>query len=215
MVGSGIVDQRQPMSGAQRHPARLHSGRTPAVFLDRDGTLNVEQNYLHQIGDWKWIEGAQEAIRRFNQAGFKVVVVSNQAGIARGMFGADDVEKLHAFVSTELQAIGAWIDAFYYCPHHPEFGNDRTCSCRKPAPGMLFRAADDLVIDLSRSWMIGDKLTDVEAGRAADLSTILVRTGYGHSEAALSEPGQIIADNLLAACQYILGRVGKSSICNN
>lgn len=181
---------------------------TPAVFLDRDGTINVEKNYVHRIEDWEWIEGAQESILRLNQAGFKVVVVSNQAGIARKIYSPADVGRLHAFVSAELQKIGATIDAFYYCPHHPEYGDERACYCRKPSPGMLLRAADDLMIDLSRSWMIGDKLIDVEAGRATNVATILVRTGHGRNEEVLSAPSQIVLDNLLSASQEILKRFG-------
>jgi len=184
----------------------------PAVFVDRDGTLNVEKNYLHRFEDWEWLPGAVEAIKAFNKAGFLVIVISNQAGVARGMYSEADLNLLHVRVDDELRELGARIDAYYYCPHHPEFGEECICDCRKPAPGMLLRAVDDLAIDLSRSWMVGDKLTDVEAGHAANLNTILVRTGYGDNEALLSEPGQIIVDNLLAACQYILSRVVKTSI---
>lgn len=185
----------------------------PAVFVDRDGTLNVEKTYLYRFEDWEWIPGAVEAIKAFNEAGFLVIVISNQAGVARGMYSEADINLLHVRVDDELRRLGARIDAYYYCPHHPEFTEERTCNCRKPAPGLLFRAADELVIDLSRSWMIGDKLIDVEAGQAANLPTILVRTGYGKTEVDLSEPGQIIADDLLAACQYILSRAGPTSSC--
>ena len=160
------------MTGGQHDPTRIDSGRTPAVFLDRDGTINVEKNYLHQIGDWEWIDGAKEAICRFNEAGFKVVVVSNQAGIARGMFVPADVEKLHAFVGAELQTTGAWIDAFYYCPHHPE-GTIKPlavrCRCRKPAPGMLEQAAREWRIDTGASFLIGDKDDDMAAAAAFNI----------------------------------------------
>jgi D-glycero-D-manno-heptose 1,7-bisphosphate phosphatase len=186
----------------------------PAVFIDRDGTLNVDKNYLRLFEDWEWIPGAVEAIKAFNGAGFLVIVISNQAGVARGMYSEADINLLHVRVDDELRRLGARIDAYYYCPHHPEIGEERACDCRKPAPGMLLRAADDLAIDLSRSWMIGDKLTDVDAGHAANVATILVRTGYGDNEAVLSRPGQIIADNLLVACQYILSHAGKTSLCS-
>lgn len=179
----------------------------PAVFLDRDGTINVEKEYLHRIEDWEWLDGVPEAILRFNQAGLKVVVVSNQAGIARGMYRSTDVDILHAYVSAELQKIGATIDAFYYCPHHSEYGKERDCSCRKPAPGMLLRAADELNIDLLHSWMIGDKLIDVQAGKAATVTSILVRTGYGAAMEANAEPGQIVADDLRSACRYIFSQI--------
>ena len=174
------------------------------MFLDRDGTINVEKGYLHRIDDWEWVAGAPEAIMHFNQAGFKVVIVSNQAGIARGMYRAEDVDKLHSFVSDELHKIGASIDAFYYCPHHPKHGEELYCTCRKPAPGLLQRAAQDLSIDLSKSWMIGDKLIDIEAGQAVNAATILVLTGYGAKAAICADPSQLIVENLLSACQYIL-----------
>lgn len=197
------------MTMASTHQTAKPSQRAPAVFLDRDGTINVEKEYLHRIEDWEWIAGAPEAIRQFNQAGFKVVVVSNQAGIARGMYSPADVNNLHAFVSRDLQKSGATIDAFYYCPHHPEYGEERSCSCRKPAPGLLLRAAADMSIDLSRSWMIGDKLIDVEAGHAANVATILVLTGHGAREIARLNHGQIVADNLLLACRHILLSLGS------
>lgn len=187
----------------------------PAVFIDRDGTLNVDKNYLHRFEDWEWIPGAVEAIKAFNEAGFLVIVISNQAGVAQGMYSEADINLLHAHVDDELRRLDARIDAYYYCPHHPEFGEERACDCRKPAPGMLLRAADDLAIDLSRSWMIGDKLIDVEAGHAANVATILVRTGYGDNEAVLSGPGQVIVDNLLVACQYVLSDAGRASVCSS
>lgn len=176
------------------------------MFLDRDGTINVEKNYLYRIEDWEWIDGAPEAIRQFNQSGFKVVVVSNQAGIARGMYGRADVDNLHAFVSAGLRKIGATIDAFYYCPHHPECGEARTCSCRKPSPGMFLRAAEELNIDLSRSWMIGDRLVDVQAAKAANVASILVRTGYGATDVRLSAHDQLVADDIASAGQVILSK---------
>jgi D-glycero-D-manno-heptose 1,7-bisphosphate phosphatase len=177
---------------------------TPAIFLDRDGTINVEKKYLYRIEDWEWVPRAPEAIRQLNQAGFKVVVVSNQAGIARGMYNHADVDNLHLYVSSELKKIGARIDAFYYCPHHPKYSAEHDCYCRKPSPGLLIRAADELAIDLSRSWIIGDKLIDMEAGQAMGLNSILVLTGYGDQEKSLATHGQIIAENLPLACQYIL-----------
>lgn len=110
-------------------------------------------------------------------AGFIVVVVSNQVGIARDMYLPGDVDELHAHVQKDLQRGGTLIHAFYYCPHHPDF--DASCSCRKPAPGMLMQSAQDLNIDLAASWMIGDKAIDVQAGLAAGVKSLLVETGYG------------------------------------
>lgn len=162
----------------------LHTPRaehpTPAVFLDRDGTINVEKNYLHSMQDWEWIPGAQDAIKLLRDAGYLVVVVSNQAGIARGYYTSEDVVALHLYVQKELLELGAGVDAYYWCPHHPDFGSG--CNCRKPAPGMLLQAAQDLNIDLAASWMVGDKAIDMQAGLAAGVSSLLVQTGYGAKE---------------------------------
>lgn len=150
-----------------------------AVFLDRDGTLNEEHGYVHRVEQWSWIPGAIDAIRLLNDNGYVVVVVSNQAGIARGYYGHDDVVRLHAQVDRWLQAEGARIDAWYWCPHHPEFG--APCACRKPAPGLLLQAAREHGLDLGRSFLVGDKLSDLDAAVAAGVRPILVATGYGHT----------------------------------
>jgi len=167
----------------------------PCVFLDRDGTINVDKNYLYKPEDWEWIAGAKEAILRANQAGFLVVVVSNQSGIARGLYTAKDVELLHQFVHHELQQIGAHIDAFYFCPHGPDDG----CDCRKPSPKMLQHAAQQLNIDLQHSYMIGDKVIDVQAGINAGVKSILVRTGQGAEEAKKVKTETVIVEDLDAA----------------
>jgi len=173
----------------------------PAIFLDRDGTINVEKTYLYRIEDWEWIPGAKEAIRKFKQSGYRVVVVSNQAGIARGMYEPSDVDLLHAFVQQELACIGTAIDAFYYCPHHPDFSGN--CSCRKPAPGMLTQAALDLNLDFARSWMVGDKLIDVQAGHAAGVQSVMVRTGYGISEQKHLNRETRVFDSVLDVAEFI------------
>ncbi len=178
----------------------------PAVFLDRDGTLNVEVNYLHRIADLELIPGAADAIRRLNQAGYLVVVVTNQAGIARGFFDVEAVTVLHAHLAAVLASDGARVDAFYFCPHHPEFTG--TCACRKPEPGMLLQAAAEHGIELSRSWLIGDTAGDLGAGVAAGCRTVLVRTGYGsRMEAQLAEASrqpEAVVDDIGAAVRYIL-----------
>lgn len=180
--------------------------RRPAVFLDRDGTLNVEVNYLHRITDLELIPGAAQAIRRLNGAGYLVVVVTNQAGIARGFFDAAAVHQLHAHLAAVLASHGARVDAFYFCPHHPEF--TAACACRKPEPGMLLRAADEHAIDLSRSWLVGDTIGDLGAGDAAGCRTVLVRTGYGARTAAQLTPGipapEAVVADIGAAVEYIL-----------
>lgn len=178
-----------------------------AVFLDRDGTINEEKEYLYRIEDFMFVPGAPEAIRLLNEAGFVVVVVTNQSGVARGYYTEEDVEALHRHIDRELARHGAHVDAWLYCPHHPS-GNGRyalACSCRKPLPGMLREAARGLGIDLGRSLMIGDKLIDIESGRAAGCRSILVRSGYGAGEEALV-PGDVeVHGDLLGAVRALLG----------
>src|SRR6266704_6087256 len=143
-----------------------------AVFLDRDGTINIEKEYLYQIAEFEFIPGAEEAIRLLNQAGILVVVVTNQSGVARGFYTEDDVENLHRHIAHELELFGAHINAWLYCPHHPAGKGSYAlpCMCRKPLPGMLNAAAARYGIDLENSTMIGDKLADIEAGDAAGCS---------------------------------------------
>jgi D-glycero-D-manno-heptose 1,7-bisphosphate phosphatase len=143
----------------------------PAVFLDRDGTINEEVGYLDRIEKLRLLPGAAAAIRRINQSGMKTVVVTNQSGIARGLFDEAFVALVHAHLQEMLRAEGALIDAFYFCPHHPTGGRGaylKICGCRKPAPGMLLLAAEELRIDPTRSYMIGDTLKDIEAGPRSD-----------------------------------------------
>ena len=158
-----------------------------AVFLDRDGTINEEAGYLDRMEKLRLLPGAAGAIRRINESGLMAVVVTNQSGIARGLFDEAFVAQVHARLREMLRAEGALIDAFYFCPHHPTEGRGaylRTCDCRKPAPGMLFLAAEELRIDLNRSYMVGDTLKDIEAGAGVGARGVLVRTGYGEESAA-------------------------------
>lgn len=134
-----------------------------AIFLDRDGTINFDPGYLHRIEDWRWLPGAIQGLQAFQQAGFLLVVATNQSGIGRGYYNQSQLKKLENWVNAQLQPYGCPIDAWYHCPHLPESG----CQCRKPAPGMILEAARQLDIDLSLSWMLGDKISDVEAGLAA------------------------------------------------
>lgn len=176
----------------------------PAIFIDRDGTLNVEKNYLHKWADWEWIPGAVDAIKRFNAAGYLVIVTSNQAGIARGMYVEADLLELHQRVDEDLTQHGGRIDAFYYCPHHPEHGAVRDCECRKPEPGMLLEATREHDVDLTHSFMIGDKISDVEAGLNAGVTPILVLTGYGEKDRTEVPPATFIARDIGAAADWIL-----------
>lgn len=184
------------------------ASRRRAVFLDRDGTINVEKDYLYRVEDFEFIPGVPEAIRRLNDAGFLVVVVSNQSGVARGYFGVQEVEQLHRHMLTELALRGARIDGIYYCPHHPTQGTGeflRECGCRKGSPGMLLDAARDLGIDLSASFMVGDKRADIEAGCAAGCRSLLVLTGHGVGQYAEPQDAPVaVFDDLPDAVCHIL-----------
>jgi D-glycero-D-manno-heptose 1,7-bisphosphate phosphatase len=163
----------------------LSRPKRAAVFLDRDGTINEEKEYLYLAEDFTFIPGAVEAIKALKKAGFLVIVVTNQSGVARGYYTERDVHILHEHIQDELARYETRIDAFYICPHHPTegLGNHRkSCNCRKGAPGMLLQAAADYQIDLSKSYIVGDKLADVEAGSRAGCTPILVLTGYGSIE---------------------------------
>ena len=154
----------------------------PAIFLDRDGVIIEDVNYLASPTQVRLIAGSADAIAELNRAGWPVVVVTNQSGVARGMFTLEGVHAVHRHLSDQLAGYGAKIEAYYFCPHYPtaEVPAYRTeCSCRKPKPGMLRQAAAELGLDLARSWMIGDRESDLAAGAAAGASTILVRTGHG------------------------------------
>lgn len=190
----------------------MSDGGRAAVFLDRDGTINVEKEYLHRPEEFEFVPGAPEAIRLLKEAGFLVVVVTNQSGVARGYYDEAAVHRLHRFVDRELAAAGTAIDAYYLCPHHPSHGIGpyRTeCACRKPLPGMLLAAAGDLGIDLGRSWIVGDKGADVAAGLAAGCRPLLVRTGYGTAEEDLVPPGVPVCADLLTAAREILAATGN------
>ena len=163
----------------------------PALFLDRDGVLIEEVEYLARPEQVRLIPGAAAAIRKVNDAGWRVVVVSNQSGVARGLFPESLLPEIHRVIADRLLAeAGARVDRFYYCPHHPTEGQGGyriDCDCRKPKPGMLLKAAAELGIDLARSWMVGDRATDLQAGAAAGCRTILVQTGYGRAT-GIAEP---------------------------
>jgi D-glycero-D-manno-heptose 1,7-bisphosphate phosphatase len=181
-----------------------------AVFLDRDGTINEEKDYLHRVEDFEFIPGAPEAIRRLKEAGFLVIVVTNQSGVARGYYTLEEVATLHRHMQRELETVGAAVDAIYVCPHHPVEGIGeyrRECDCRKGRPGMLLRAAQEHGIDLSRSYMIGDKIADVEVGEAAGCLPLMVLTGYGKTESAKISPDRVLRfADLAEATDFILAR---------
>ena len=180
--------------------------RFRAVFLDRDGTLNTEIEYLHRVEDFHWIQGAVDAIRRLNEAGLLVLVATNQAGVARGYFSESDVQRLHAHMQQELQRQGAHIDAFYYCPFHPEGSVPeyrRPSKCRKPDTGMLEQGIAEWRLDPELCILVGDKNIDIEAGQRMGMRTILVETGYGRTEKA-SSTAHHTAPDLSSAVDLIL-----------
>ena len=155
-----------------------------AVFLDRDGTLIEEIGYLDRLDRVAFFPFSVDAVRLLNRAGFMVVVVTNQACIGRAFFDETFVEETHSSLSKRLAAGGAAIDAFYFCPHHPEAtrpGYKQACDCRKPQPGLLKRAAHNHDIDLAASFVVGDRGHDIAAGVAVGARGVLVRTGYGAS----------------------------------
>ena len=156
--------------------------RQAAVFLDRDGTINEEVGYLARLDKLCLVSGAAEAIRLINNSGMKAIVVTNQSGVARGIFDEAFVDEVHARLRKMLEDEGACLDGFYVCPHHPTEGRGRylrSCDCRKPAPGLLLRATEELFLAPERSYMIGDTLKDIEAAARIGTRGILVRTGHG------------------------------------
>lgn len=184
-----------------------------AVFLDRDGTINVDVGYPRRWDDIRIYPYAFEAVRSLKEAGFLIVVVTNQSGIGRGLLSEADLAEIHRRMAAEFARRGVPLDAFYYCPHYAAsdvaaYGID--CACRKPAPGLGLRAAADLDIDLGRSYMVGDKAEDVLFGTGLGATSILVRTGYGPSVeprlAALGASPAYVADDLAAAAAWIAAR---------
>jgi D-glycero-D-manno-heptose 1,7-bisphosphate phosphatase len=189
---------------------QLEGGRRPAVFLDRDGVLNEERHYVGRIADFHWLPGAVAALRRLQQHGFALVVVTNQAGIAKGRFTAADYAALTEHIQRELLASGVVLDGIYHCPHHPDSKLPDLaveCRCRKPAPGMLLQAAQDLSLDLQASALVGDKISDTQAGRAAGLAlTVLVESGHTLPSDALAHADRRCRDLAEAAellCQLL------------
>ena len=179
-----------------------------AVFLDRDGTINVEKDYLIDPAEFEFIPGVPQALKRLQEAGFLLVVVTNQSGVGRGYFSLNQVDRLHQHMNQRLQKYGVRLSGIYVCPHHPTAGTGQyltVCNCRKGEPGMLLQAAQELTIDLQQSYLVGDKEADIQAGQAAGCRSILVQTGYGCSdtESAQRTGAKIVAD-LTEAAEQIL-----------
>lgn len=189
------------------------------IFLDRDGTINEEVEYLHKTSDLVIIPGVPTALRRLKEKGFRLVVVTNQAGVARGYYSEIDVMQLHRYMNKLLLKEGAEIDRFFYCPHHPDHGvgiYKQNCQCRKPNIGMFEMTEDFFQVDKSHSYMIGDKLLDTKAGHKYGIKTILVGTGYGKelyaqlTEEEKKKAFDSYAEDMEAAVEWILKREGEN-----
>lgn len=184
----------------------------PAIFMDRDGTLCHEVGYVNHLSRFRLLPYAVEAVRLVNRSGFLAVVVTNQAGVARGYFPESLVHEVHAGMRASMEAGGARLDGLYTCVHHPTVGEPpyrKDCDCRKPRPGLLRQAEADLGIDLRKSWMVGDRRNDMEVAWSVGARAALVRTGYGlgeltyHAGAWPRQP-DVVADHLLEAVQKIV-----------
>lgn len=178
----------------------------PAAFIDRDGVINAELDYVYRTEDFLVLPGVEDGLRLLATLGYALVVVTNQAGIAKGKYGAADYERLKAHMRQLFAARGIQLQGIYHCPHHPH-GNvvpyAVDCTCRKPAPGMLLTAARELGLDLARSVMVGDKISDTQAGRAAGVrATVLVESGHALPAEALSFADHRCAD-LAAAARWL------------
>ncbi len=191
-----------------------------AVFLDRDGCVNVEDNHIRDIKQFRLYPESLTSIKKLNDAGFKVVIITNQSGVARGFMTEELVRRTNSLLLKWVDEFGAKIDRIEYCPHHPEGDIKKyaiKCECRKPMPGMLLRAAKALDINFDASWVIGDKISDIALGPATGAKAILVRTGFGaRDEKAIANgeepPPEFIAGGIGGAVDWILkSEDGKNS----
>ena len=184
----------------------------PAVFMDRDGTISHEVGYVNHLSRFRLYPWTVDAIRLVNRAGWLAVVVTNQAGVARGYFPESLIHEVHASLRASVEAGGARLDGIFVCPHHPSVGEPpyrQECDCRKPRPGLLKRAQAELGADLSRSWVVGDRHGDLELAFRAGARGALVKSGYGRGELehhgpTWSRPPDLVAENLLEAVERIL-----------
>lgn len=192
--------------------------KKPAVFLDRDGTITEEVGYVNHESRVRVLPRSAEAIKLLNDHGVLAVIVTNQSGVARGYFDEALVGRVHQRLISLLKEKGAVLDGIYYCPHHPSIGLPpyrQVCKCRKPDTGLLERAAAEMSIDLSRSYVVGDRVKDIEFGKRMNLKSVFVLTGYGKGEYEYQhdrwtvEPDHV-AEDLLDAVKWILENMGTS-----
>ena len=183
-----------------------------AVFLDRDGTINEQMGYINHTCRFQLLPGAAQAIKKLNDAHIPVIVVSNQSGLARGYFPEELLVAVHEKMHKLLAEEGARVDAIYYCPHHPEAKEERfreSCDCRKPKPGLILQASKELGLDPEKSFVVGDRWSDIKTAANCGATSILVRTGYGRGDEQYIGPQQKIqpdfkADDLTGAVDWIL-----------
>lgn len=186
--------------------------KKPAVFLDRDGTLNEQMGYINHISRFHLLEGAAQAVRRLNEAGVPVVIVTNQSGLARGYFPQELLEQVHDKMVRLLAEEGSHVDGIYICPHHPEAKKEEhrlDCDCRKPKPGLVLRAAEEMELDVSRSFVVGDRWSDLKTAVNCGATPVLVLTGYGRGDAEYIGPSQEVqprftGEDLNEAVDWIL-----------
>jgi D-glycero-D-manno-heptose 1,7-bisphosphate phosphatase len=183
-----------------------------AVFIDRDGTISEEIGYVNHPSRYRVFAYSAEAVRLLNEAGWLAILVTNQAGVARGYFTEELIGEVHEVLKRELSERGAQLDAIYYCAHHPSVGESPyrfDCDCRKPKPGLIRRAAADFDIDLKQSWMVGDRYSDIELARNAEVHPAFVLSGYGRGEweyqrATWKHDPELVAEDLLEAVKKIV-----------
>ncbi len=198
--------------------------KQPAVFIDRDGTLSEEVGYVNHPSRFRLFPYSSAAIKLLNDNGWLAIVVTNQAGVARGYFSEDIILEIHDRLAVDLEHDGASLDAIYYCAHHPSLGEPpyrMECDCRKPKPGLVRRASTDFDIDLAASWMIGDRYGDIELARNAGLNSAFVLSGYGRGEweyqrSTWQHQPDLVCENLFQAVKAIVDlneedRGGKDS----
>jgi D-glycero-D-manno-heptose 1,7-bisphosphate phosphatase len=181
-----------------------------AVFLDRDGTLNIDKGFVYRREDFEFINGAVDALVHLKEKGFLLVVITNQSGIGRGLYTEKEVHALHNYINDELRTFGTSIDRFYFCPHHPEAPiakYRKNCECRKPKPGMIMRALIDLGIDPETSYVIGNKVRDISAGQRAGITSILIGEDENTKDSTdCGKEPDLVVKSLFDAAQYVLSK---------
>ena len=182
-----------------------------AVFLDRDGTLNEDPGYISDPETVVLYPDTGDALALLKKYGFMLIVISNQSGIARGMMTSHDVDSVNDKINSLLSDHKVKIDAFYFCPAHPDYSSEEECECRKPSAKLVFEAAKEFNIDLEKSYFVGDSVSDIQCGKNAGIKTILVRTGKGEESFSILQKENnfptFVANNLINACTFIVGDI--------